>query len=86
MSDRLKQLGEDRHARCRYGLLTEAWYGDGTPEDWEPTVSPICTFQVPEPCPPAIKRQWGGSIELARDCAVCPVFAEVPTTAGDRDG
>lgn len=77
MSDRLKKLGEDRHQRCRFGLLTEAWYGDGNPEGWEPTVLPICTFKVPEPCPPALLRQWGGSIDLVRDCAVCPAFAEV---------
>lgn len=78
MGERLEQLGEDRHARCRFGVLAPAWRGDGAPDDWEPTVKPICNFPVPEPCPPALKRQWGGSIELARDCALCPAFAEVP--------
>lgn len=78
MSERLKKLGEDRHSRCRYGLLTEAWRGDGTEENWVPGSAPICTFPTPEPCPPAMKRQWGGLIELDRDCAVCPAFADVP--------
>ncbi len=77
MTRRLKQLGEDRHARCRFGLLTEAWSGDGRPDNWEPGVLPICTFAVPEPCPPALKRIWGGAIELDRDCAVCAAFKEV---------
>lgn len=70
-------IGESRHERCRYGLLTEAWRGDGAPTDWEPTVLPICAFPLPEPCPPALKRQWGGSIDVDRDCAVCPAFKEV---------
>ncbi|AEI71076.1 hypothetical protein [EBPR siphovirus 2] len=77
---RLAQLGEDRHARCRYGLLTEAWsaaWPSTETEDWKPGVAAICCFPVPEPCPPAMKRQWGGAIELIRDCAVCPAFAEV---------
>lgn len=75
---RLAQLGEDRHAQCRWGLLTEAWRGDGAPEDGEPTVAAICTFPVPEPSPPAMKRQWGGSVDLVRDCAVCPAYAPLP--------
>lgn len=75
--ERLKQLGEDRHARCRFGLLTQAWSSDGNDDDWTPAVLPICTFAVPDPCPPALKRQWGGSIELERDCAVCKAFEEV---------
>lgn len=75
--ERLKQLGEDRHARCRFGLLTQAWSSDDTDDDWTPAVLPICTFAVPDPCPPALKRQWGGSIELERDCAVCKAFEEV---------
>jgi hypothetical protein len=79
VSERLQQLGEDRHARCRFGLLTPAWQGDGTADDWTPTAMPICTFPLPEPCPPALKRQWGGAIELARDCALCPAFEEVKT-------
>lgn len=84
MSDaRLAQLGEDRHALCRWGLLTEAWTGTGEsvddePPEWTPSVMPICTFPVPEPSPPAMKRQWGGSIDLARDCAVCPAYAPLP--------
>lgn len=75
--ERLKQLGEDRHARCRFGLLMQAWSSDGTDDDWTPAVLPICTFAVPDPCPPALKCQWGGSIELERDCAVCKAFEEV---------
>lgn len=77
MSERLNRLGEDRHARCRFGLLTPAWRGDGAPDGWTPDAKPICTFGLPEPCPPALKRQWGGSIELDRDCAVCKAFEEV---------
>lgn len=75
---RLKQLGEDRHARCLHGYLTEAWSGNGEVDDWKPGVLPICAFPVPDPCPPAMKRQWGGSIELDRDCAICTAFQEVP--------
>lgn len=80
MSDaRIAQLGEDRHARCRFGLLTEAWSGTGEsvddePPQWTPGVAAICSFPVPEPCPPAMKRQWGGSIDLAKDCAVCAAY------------
>lgn len=74
---RLAQLGEDRHARCRWGLLTEAWRGDGTAEEWTPSVAASCSFPVPEPCPPAMKRQWGGSIDLAKDCAVCAAYQQL---------
>jgi hypothetical protein len=69
--------GESRHERCRYGLLTQAWRIDPATMAEEPAVLPICTFPVPEPCPPALKRQWGGSIDLDRDCAVCPAFQEL---------
>lgn len=77
--NRLKQLGEDRHARCRYGLLTPAWRSgaDEFNPEWVPSVIPICAYPLPVPCPPAMKRQWGGSIELDRDCAVCQAFKEV---------
>ena len=70
--------GEARHAKCRYGLLTEAWQIPVGSTDLEgtPTVLPICTFPLQEPCPPALKRQWGGSIDL-KDCAVCAAFQEV---------
>lgn len=70
-------LGESRHERCRFGLLTEAWRGSGDADDWRPSVAAICTFPVPDPCPPALKRQWGGAIDFERDCAVCPAFQEV---------
>lgn len=78
MVERLHQLGEDRHSHCRYGVLTPAWRGGGDEGDWEPSVMPLCTFALPEPCPPALKRQWGGAISLEHDCAVCQAFQDVP--------
>lgn len=87
MSERMEQLGEDKHARCRHGLLTEAWRGDGQADGWTPAVIPICTFALPEPCPPALKRLWGGGVDLVRDCAVCLAFREVePLPTSPNDG
>ena len=76
MSD-LTQLGEDRHATCRFGALTPAFIvpASGGPE--RPTVMPLCHWK-PERAPPAVLRTWGGAVELERDCAVCPVWSPLP--------
>lgn len=79
--------GERRHETCRYGTLTASWVGDGLSGKWEPGVSPMCCWRVPEPCPPAVKRAWGGNIvEFDRDCAVCPAhdpLSQHPTPTGE---
>lgn len=68
--------GEERHERCRYGELTKAWEHH---HDWrgpreKPTVIPLCAWQVPEPCPPAVKRAWGGNAIETKDCEGCPAY------------
>lgn len=68
---------DDRHAQCLYGRLTEAVIlsSDGT--EPMPSLAVICAFPVPTPCPPALRKQWGGSI-LITDCLACPAFEPVP--------
>lgn len=71
-------LGEDRHMRCRYGQLTEAYVvhdSPGRPEHEEPITLPACTFPLPDRSPPALHRAWGGLVEYDRDCAVCKAYS-----------
>lgn len=88
MADDLFARGEDRHMRCRYGQLTGAIAIDveefrrdqeaGRPLKWEEGGTlPLCYWKPPEPCPPALKRAWGGLVEFERDCAVCQCFEEL---------
>lgn len=71
------EFGEVRHERCRFARLTEAWVGG------EPMSVPLCTWSLPEPAPPAIKRAWGGRVDPERDCALCLAYAELP---GEPEG
>jgi hypothetical protein len=66
--------GEARHEICRFGTLTEAFRIDATSGRQTPTVIPLCLWRLPDDCPPAVKRMWGGAIEFDRDCAVCRAF------------
>lgn len=72
--------GEERHEKCRYGRLTESFSACATeaPLQWEPSVTALCTWSLPEPCPPALRRKWGEAIEFDRDCAVCECFEVLP--------
>lgn len=69
-----RQIGERRHEQCRFGTLTEAYSIDAITGREQPMVIPLCTFDPPGPVPPALNRAWGGSIEVERDCAVCPAY------------
>lgn len=69
-------FGEVRRERCKFGRLTEAFHIDEHGKE-TPFAAPLCTFSAPDPCPPAMKRAWGGLIEFDRDCAVCFAYAEV---------
>lgn len=76
--------GEEKHERCRFGSLTPAFVVPlKGPES--PTVTPLCSWR-PGTCPPALDRVWGGAVEPDRDCAVCPVFAEVRPVAWQAYG
>lgn len=72
--------GERRHETCRYGTLTPAWRIEAANGAETATVMPLCTWGLPDPCPPAVKRGWGGAVEFARDCAMCAAHTPV-----DRD-
>jgi hypothetical protein len=75
MTKRLSRLGEDRHARCIHGDLTEAWGVTDTGVE-TPFVSPLCRYPT-DTLPPAAARAWGGLVEFDRDCAVCPCYTEL---------
>lgn len=66
--------GEERHERCRHGRLTPAWASSGA-DDPQPTVIPLCGWELPEACPPAARRAWVGNAIETDDCAVCPAYA-----------
>lgn len=83
MSAEPVSFGERRHELCRFGRLTEAYAIQGDKQI--PMSSPLCTFQPPEPTPPALQRAWGGLIEVDRDCAVCWCFTEVQIPPGGQD-
>ena len=65
--------GERRHETCRHGRLTEAWCVEMVGKK-TPTVIPLCGWRVPEPCPPAVKRAWGGNAIDTEDCAACQAY------------
>ena len=67
--------GEHRHETCRFGRLTEAWTASG------PTVVPLCTWNLPDPAPPALLRAWGGRVEPERDCVGCSAHRAVEVAA-----
>lgn len=75
--------GERRHETCRYGALTEAWDVDGITGREIATLTHLCHWEPPA-CPPALARMWGGLVEPARDCAVCPVYEALNTEATPR--
>ena len=92
MTDDLAARGEDRHQRCRWGMLTESWSvsvdemqraaaRDSSPR-WKPGVIPLCTFPLSEPVPPMLHRIWSGGIDLRRDCAVCPAYRPLDEDPG----
>lgn len=88
MADVTSNLGERRHETCRFGMLTQAFIVPVEGGRHTPTVIPLCTWR-PEPCPPALTRQWGGAVELDQDCAVCSVHDPLlypPASAEDRGG
>lgn len=66
------EIGEARHEVCRHGIFSD-WSVAVTPHGERPFVMPLCAWK-PERAPPAVARHWGGEIDFARDCAVCPVF------------
>lgn len=71
MSD-AADYGERKHETCRFGRLTEAYSGPALDmKAMKPGVAPLCTWALPEPCPPGLRRQWGGLVDFERDCAVC---------------
>lgn len=81
MDDRLQrelhERGERRHETCRFGTLTPALNIAFEDLSETPMVVPLCNWKPPSPCPPNLKRDWGGLVEYARDCAVCECHAEV---------
>ncbi|AFU87547.1 hypothetical protein CcrKarma_gp030 [Caulobacter virus Karma] len=74
----LMAVGERKHETCRYGRLTEMWTTNLVTNKETAGVAPLCTFDPPGDLPPALKRVWGGIIDLDRDCAVCLAHREVP--------
>ena len=91
-SDLQARSGEDRHAACRYGMLSPGMsipaHADLADESaWSPSVVHSCLWEPSEPWPPALARRWGGAVEPDRDCAVCacwkPIIAlPVPSPRG----
>ena len=68
-----QKLGEERHARCKFGALSPAWIINAKGVE-EPVLMPLCLWTVPRPHPPGLDRAWGGAVEYHRDCAVCPAY------------
>ena len=75
--------GEEKHERCRFGMMTPAFRIDGFMPDYgwavrpreTPTVMPLCLWKLPADAPPAVSRAWGGAVEFERDCAVCRAYS-----------
>lgn len=65
--------GEERHETCRFGSLTPAFRLDDRGQ--HPTVIPLCGWEVPTAAPPAVRRAWGGAVEVDRDCANCQAYS-----------
>lgn len=66
------EIGEERHTDCIYGLLSRAFRIEATGRE-TPALMPLCGWRPPDPSPPALKRVWGGAVDFAQDCAICPV-------------
>lgn len=78
-NERARALGERRHEVCRWGTLTPAYriYADDPDAVEHPDVIPLCTWKLPDPHPPGVRRAWGGDVDFVRDCAACPCFEEL---------
>lgn len=76
MTDRTLE-GERRHETCRYGIFARKAFRIEKSGTQTPIAMPLCGFKIPEGLPPAVYRKWGGDIELARDCALCPAHEEL---------
>lgn len=77
------EIGERRHETCRYGVFSATAFcvgerGEETPE----CPPPLCALPLPEGLPPVLGRLWGGQIEFARDCAVCPAWSPIAAVGG----
>ena len=61
---------DDRHAVCRFGMLTQAFTIKHGIE--RPALEMLCLWK-PEVAPPALTKAWGG-LTSVEECAACRCF------------
>ena len=61
--NRLEERGARLHETCRWGSLTPAFIIPADGGEEKPTVIPLCSFPLPDPLPPGVRRAWGGAIK-----------------------